>query len=95
MSEDPRFEKLRELEREVGSTTEARVSALSKSLANESDRGCVIIGATLLEDQLEALLRAYCLSDPESVKQDIDPLFDSYSPFATFQQRSKSLTPSA
>jgi hypothetical protein len=84
MPEDPRLEKLRELERELDATGVTPGLALAKALAKESDRGCAIIGASFLEDRLEALLRAICRTDEESIKQAVDPLFDSYAPFATF-----------
>ena len=32
----------------------------------ESDRGCVIFGAAMLEDELELLIRAYCRADLKS-----------------------------
>jgi len=53
----------------------------------ESDRGCVIFGAAHLEDDLEALLRAYCLKDANAVKKIVDPLFRVYAPFSTFSAK--------
>lgn len=54
-----------------------------KISTKESDRGCAIIGASFLEDQLEDLIRAICRSDEEAV----DRLFEGYAPFATFSAR--------
>lgn len=53
----------------------------------ESDRGVTIYAATLLEDDLESLLRTCCLSDPTSVKRVVDPLFQGYAPFSTFSAK--------
>lgn len=53
----------------------------------ESDRGCAIFGAALLEDDLERLLRAYCRNDIETVKKVVDPLFRGYAPFSTFSAK--------
>jgi DNA-binding MltR family transcriptional regulator len=88
MPEDPRLKKLRELRQELATTGfVTRGRALTETLSKESDCGCAIIGASLLEDRLEALLRAICCSDEESIKQAVDPLFESYAPFATFSAK--------
>jgi hypothetical protein len=84
MSEDAHLKKLHELEREGYATAIARGQPFVLALIDESDRGCAIVGASFVEDRLEALLRAVCRSDEESITQAVDPLFDSYGPFATF-----------
>jgi hypothetical protein len=53
----------------------------------ESDRGVAIFAATLLEDDLESLLRSCCLNDPVSVRKVVDPLFNVYAPFSTFSAK--------
>jgi DNA-binding MltR family transcriptional regulator len=53
----------------------------------ESDRGVTIFAATLLEDDLESLLRVCCLNDPVSVKKVVDPLFNVYAPFSTLSAK--------
>jgi DNA-binding MltR family transcriptional regulator len=53
----------------------------------ESDRGLVIIGAAHLEDSLEQLLRDCCLSDADSAKNVVDPLFRVYAPLSTFSSK--------
>lgn len=82
MPEDPHLKKL-ELERELSTKANARAHSLATALSKESDRGCAIIGASFLEDQLEDLIRAICRSDEEAV----DRLFEGYAPFATFSAR--------
>src|SRR6266852_3218445 len=53
----------------------------------ESDRGCVIFGAAMLEDELESLLRGCCRTDMGTVKKVVDPLFRGYAPFSTFSAK--------
>ncbi len=53
----------------------------------ESDRGCVIFSASLLDDDLETLLRAHCLKDANVAKKVVDPLFHVYAPFSTFSAK--------
>lgn len=60
---------------------------VAQNILKESDRGCAIVAAELLSEELEQLLRAYCRSDPADVKQTIDPLFSGYGPLATFSAR--------
>lgn len=71
----------REIERAAG--------AVSKSLSEESDRGLVLVGVSLLDEQVEALLRArFCVnaSKPQSV---IEPLFEPFGPLATFSGKTR------
>jgi DNA-binding MltR family transcriptional regulator len=55
----------------------------------ESDRGCVIFSAAMLEEDLESLLRACCLSDQTVVKKIVDPLFRGYAPLSTLPLKFK------
>lgn len=70
---------------EADARADARASVIAKMLlqAKESDRGCVIIGTAMVEDELELLLRAYCRNDRQVVKRVVDPLFRTYAPFST------------
>lgn len=57
----------------------------SENLLKESDRGCVIISAEMLNNSLESLLR---LSFREGKDQkNIDGLFSTYAPLSTFSAR--------
>ena len=58
-------------------------------LLNEqkTDSAAVLIGAGMLEDDLESLLRSYCLRDIASIKKFVDPLFEVYAPFSTFSAK--------
>ncbi len=64
-----------------------RAAVVAETLMRESDRGCAIFSAAILEGDLEALLRAFCRKDGLSVKKVVDPLFHTYAPFATFSAK--------
>ena len=64
-----------------------RNKLVAQTLLKESDRGCVIMGAALLADALEDLLRSFFRQSPEAVGSIIDPLFGGYAPLATFSAR--------
>jgi DNA-binding MltR family transcriptional regulator len=74
----------------IDAEIQAQIKAQSRELVlmlvdqQESDRGCVIFGAAMLEEELESLLRACCRTDPSTVKAVIDPLFRGYAPLSTF-----------
>ncbi len=57
-------------------------------LAGESDRGCVLVGAALLEERLEELFRAVFNRNSASKKLQ-DSLFESNGPLATFSAKVK------
>jgi DNA-binding MltR family transcriptional regulator len=57
-------------------------------LTNESDRGCVLAGAALLEECIEARFRRYF--DSRQISKSIqDSLFNSNGPLATFSGKIK------
>ena len=56
---------------------------IDASLKHESDRGCVIFGAALVDESLEDLLRAHFRQAPDDAKL-INSLFQRYAPLATF-----------
>jgi DNA-binding MltR family transcriptional regulator len=60
---------------------------IAEALVKESDRGCVIIGATLLAEALEELLKSVCRQTAEDIKATIDPLFQGYAPLSTFSAK--------
>jgi mannitol operon repressor len=55
------------------------------SIKGESDRGCVLVGASFLDEALELLLRSRMSTNPAVIKKSIDPLFSSgHGPLASF-----------
>jgi DNA-binding MltR family transcriptional regulator len=60
---------------------------VAESLVKESDRGCVILGASLLAEALETLIRSVSRNTPDDIKTTIDPLFQGYAPLSTFSAR--------
>ena len=65
-------------------TTAQGWELVAKTLLKESDRGCVIFSAALLDEGLEMLIRACCHADITSIKSSVDPLFQTYAPLSTF-----------
>lgn len=68
---------------------EARAQRIIEELEGESDRGCVLVGASVLSDFLEGLLRAALTTDSHAVKQAVAPLFGAMGPLATFSAKTK------
>lgn len=60
---------------------------VAQALVIESDRGCVILSAALLDEALEELLRSVCREIPQDIKATVDPLFQGYAPLATFSAK--------
>lgn len=48
---------------------------LMKTLFQESDRGCVLVGAAYLDDELELMLRTNFSNDEKTIKKTINLLF--------------------
>jgi len=53
----------------------------------ESDRGCVIFCAAMVEAELERLLRLHFRTEDDVVKKVVDPLFCAYAPLSTFSAK--------
>ncbi len=66
---------------------DGRLHTIADELERETDRGCLIIGAEILNAELEALLRSVLTLDPRSVKKVVDPLFLNYAPLSSFDAR--------
>jgi len=50
------------------------------TLLEESDRGCAVFAAEIVNMELAALLRSAFRDDPDTVKNVVDPLFRTYAP---------------
>lgn len=64
-----------------------RATIVALMFMQESDRGCAIFGASILHDDLESLFRTFFRNDEDSLKNVIQPLFQTYAPLATFSSR--------
>ena len=58
-----------------------------EALGKESDRGCVLVGAAVLDEALEQLLRAQMPMEKRLIKEIVDPLFKHPGPFSSFWSR--------
>lgn len=54
------------------------------TLYGESDRGCVLVAAAMMDEGLEVLLREHMLSDKSSVNACVEPLFIGLGPLKSF-----------
>ena len=78
----PRKRKLPATEEEL----EIRGIQIGAQLQKESERGIVLLAATLLDENLELLLRYHFVSKSKKI---IDPLFDGFGLLATFSGKIK------
>lgn len=60
---------------------------VAKTLFQESDRGCVLVGAALIDEVLEVLLRSKLESEPRIVREVVNPLFITNGPLSSFWAR--------
>lgn len=58
------------------------INRASAELSGQSDRAAALVGASLLEDQLESILRRYMIPH-----KNVDSLFESNGPLATFSAK--------
>lgn len=66
-----------------------RFDELFGNLDKESDRGCVLVAAAILDNYLEMLLRARFSQDATVVKRIINPLFKGQGPLASFWSKTQ------
>lgn len=59
------------------------VKIIAKTLYSESDRGCVIAGASVLDDLLEVLLRSKFKTKKHVIENAVNPLFNVMAPLST------------
>ena len=56
---------------------------------SESDRGCILVGASVLEESLKDVLEITFSQDAHVVKHAVVPLFGSLGPLSTFSSKIK------
>ncbi|MGJ7487732.1 MltR family transcriptional regulator [Variovorax sp. LT2P21] len=68
---------------------ERRVHELFGEMESESDRGCILVGASAIDDVLRALLFHRLARDEHVARVAADPLFAGMGPLSTFSSRIK------
>ncbi len=66
-----------------------RFEELFSEMFNESDRGCILIGASVLDDVLCDLLKKKLGRSDHIIKQAMEPLFSGMGPLSSFSARIK------
>ena len=64
-------------------------SARFEELFSESDRGCILIGASALDDVLSSLLQKHLGRNNHVIKNAMEPLFAGMGPLSSFSARIK------
>lgn len=68
---------------------QSRFDELFAEMFLESDRGCILIGASVLDDGLSGLLRKHLGRTEHISKSAMEPLFASMGPLSSFSARIK------
>lgn len=63
--------------------------ALFDEMSSESDRGCILVGASVLEELLEDVIRLKLSPDKHVVKHAVEPLFSPMGPLSSFSAKIK------
>jgi DNA-binding MltR family transcriptional regulator len=66
-----------------------RWTEMTRELQAESDRGCILVGASVLEVYLEELLRTALVVDTHIAKHAVEPLLQTMGPLSTFSAKIK------
>jgi DNA-binding MltR family transcriptional regulator len=66
-----------------------RFDYLFAEMTAESDRGCILIGASAVDDVLQTALRALLSKDHHIAKHAVEPMFAAMGPLSTFSARIK------
>jgi DNA-binding MltR family transcriptional regulator len=69
--------------------TKKRKQALFDEMSAESDRGCILVGASVLEEMLDELLKKTLSIHHHSKKHAVEPLFGVIGPLSTFSAKIK------
>lgn len=73
-----------------GTESSARFEELFSEMFSESDRGCILIGASALDDVLSSLLQKHLGRNNHVIKNAMEPLFAGMGPLSSFSARIKS-----
>jgi DNA-binding MltR family transcriptional regulator len=66
-----------------------RFDYLFAEITTESDRGCILIGASAVDDVLQTALRARLSMDHHIARHAVEPMFAGMGPLSTFSARIK------
>src|SRR6266436_358245 len=66
-----------------------RYGLLFHTFDHESDRGCVLMGAALIDEALERLLRSVCRADAQATKAVDALLVGAFAPLGSFASRAQ------
>lgn len=72
-----------------GTESSARFEELFTEMFSESDRGCILIGASVLDDILSSLLQKHLGRNSHVIKNAMEPLFAGMGPLSSFSARIK------
>lgn len=67
----------------------ARFEELFSEMFSESDRGCILIGASALDDVLSSLIQKHLGRNNHVIKNAMEPLFTGMGPLSSFSARIK------
>jgi DNA-binding MltR family transcriptional regulator len=68
---------------------EAQKNQIIEELTTESDRGCILVGASVLSHFLEEILRTALVTNSHAMKHAVAPLFGPMAPLSTFSANTK------
>ena len=66
-----------------------RFDQLFSELKHESDRGCILVGTSAVDDALKIALKRRLSTDEHVKKRAVEPMFESMGPLSTFSARIK------
>ena len=66
-----------------------RFDQLFSELKHESDRGCILVGTSAVDDALKIALKRRLSTDEHIRNKAVEPMFESMGPLSTFSARIK------
>jgi DNA-binding MltR family transcriptional regulator len=69
--------------------TRSRFEKLFKEIRLESDRGCILVGASVLDELCAQLIKERFAANEHVIKNALDPLFATMGPLSSFSARIK------
>jgi DNA-binding MltR family transcriptional regulator len=82
-------ESKRQTDGKVRAEDEALRDQIVKELMTESDRGCILVAASVLSHFLEEILKTALSTNPHAMTRAVKPLFGAMAPLSTFSAQIK------